>query len=43
MKEKPTITRQEVTRLQAAGYNVHVYPRKKIVCVNGFKYYRLIN
>jgi hypothetical protein len=41
MQTKPTISTKEVERLKAAGYAVHIYPRKKLVCVNGFKYYRL--
>ena len=41
MQARPTISRKEVERLKAAGYNVHVYPRKKLVCVSGFKYYQL--
>lgn len=37
-----TLTMAEAKRLEAAGRNVHVYPRKKIVCVDGFKYFRLV-
>jgi hypothetical protein len=41
MEKKPSITRAQVDQLRAQGLCVHIYPRKKIVCVNGFKYYRL--
>jgi hypothetical protein len=39
--DKPAITRKEVEQLEAARYSVYVYPRKKIVCVNGSMYFRL--
>jgi hypothetical protein len=41
MDTKPSMTRAQAEQLKAQGYAVHIYPRKKIVCVNGFKYYRL--
>lgn len=37
----PCITQKEVDRLIAGGHVAHVYPRKRIVCVDGFKYYTL--
>ena len=41
-----TITQAQVDELKAANKGlpcvVHVYPRKRIVCVNGFRYYRLV-
>ena len=36
-----TITMKEVVRLNATGHVAHVYPRKRLVCVDGFKYYQL--
>lgn len=38
----PPITLAEVEFLLRHNYAAHIYPRKKQVCVNGHKYYRLI-
>jgi hypothetical protein len=37
-----TITKAEVQRLIEAKQCVAIYPRKKLVVVNGFKYFRLV-
>lgn len=37
-----TITKKQVEALKKAGNVAHIYPRKKIVCVNGYQYYKLI-
>jgi hypothetical protein len=37
----PTISRKEIDQLQATKHVVAIYPRKKMVCVDGSKYYRL--
>ena len=36
-----TITIKEIEALIKSGRTVHVYPRKKIVCVDGYKYFKL--
>lgn len=41
-KPMETITQAQVDALKAGGSCVHVYPRKRIVCVNGFRYYNLV-
>lgn len=38
----PPITLTEVEFLLRNNYAAHIYPRKKQVCVNGHKYYRLV-
>lgn len=38
----PPITLAEVEFLLRNNYSAHIYPRKKQVCVNGHKYYRLV-
>ena len=35
-----TITAKQVTDLKASGHVVSAYPRKGIVCVDGFKYFK---
>ena len=35
-----TITAKQVTYLKASGHVVSAYPRKGIVCVDGFKYFK---
>ena len=37
-----TITQREVDKLLAEKHAVHVYPKKKVVCVDGFKYFKLV-
>ena len=37
-----TITQKQIDELQAKKHVVHIYPRKKIVEVDGFKYYKLV-
>ena len=34
------ITVVEIVAFLAKGYVISVYPRKHMICVNGFKYYR---
>lgn len=41
MTKQQSMTRAAAQKLIEQGYVVHIYPRKKIVVVNGFKYYRL--
>jgi hypothetical protein len=41
MHAKPFITRAQVEQLRAQGHVAYIYPRKKIVCVDGSKYYTL--
>jgi len=40
-KALPPITRAEVDALNASRHVVYIYPRKKLVLVDGFKRYRL--
>jgi len=40
-KPYPYITRKQVAHLNATRHVAYIYPRKKIVVVDGFKYYRL--
>ena len=35
------ITRKRIEELKKAGHVVHEYPRKKQVCVDGFKYFQI--
>ena len=37
----PTLTAKQVTALKLAGRVIGVYPRKGIICVDGFKYFRV--
>ena len=39
--KKPTITEKEIEKLKKQGRVVHVYPRKNMVRVDGFKWYVL--
>jgi len=39
---KGVITQKEIAELRKRGLVVHVYPRKKQVCVSGWKYYKLV-
>ena len=36
-----TITEKRIKELRKKGHSVHIYPRKGIVVVDGFKYYKL--
>lgn len=38
----PTMTLAQVECLRAARHAVHVYPRKKLVVVDGYKRFRLV-
>jgi hypothetical protein len=40
--KRPTITQAQVDALKASGRAVAIYPRKKLVVVDGFKYFRLV-
>ena len=40
-KKMELITRKLMDELEKAGHVVHEYPRKKVVCVDGYKYYRI--
>ena len=37
-----SITRKRMEELEKAGHAVNEYPRLKQVCVDGFKYYRVV-
>jgi hypothetical protein len=39
--KRPVMTRKQARVLELAGHAVWIYPRKREVCVDGFKYYRL--
>ena len=41
MKQHPPITRKAMAALEATGHVVYLYPRKKLVVVDGSKYYCL--
>jgi len=33
------ITAKQITELKDSGHVVYAYPRKKVICVDGYKYY----
>jgi hypothetical protein len=38
---KPTITKQEVEQVRQLNHVIHVYPRKKVACLNGWMYFTI--
>ena len=36
-----TLNAKQVTALKQAGHVIGVYPRKGVICVDGFKYFRV--
>lgn len=41
-KKREIITRKQVDELIAKHHAVHIYCRKRVVCVDGSKYYKLV-
>ena len=35
------LTAKQIIERESNGAVVHIYPRKHIVCVNGFQYYKI--
>jgi hypothetical protein len=35
------ITAEQIIEKEKKGFAVHVYPRKHIVCISGFQYYKV--
>ena len=35
------LTAEQIIEKEKKGLAVHVYPRKHIVCISGFKYYKI--
>ena len=43
MRELPPMTSADAERLKMQGHVVHIYPRKRLVCVDGHNRYRLVD